>query len=179
MFQKNKQFLLHCCLWDTEIIYTDNVHILCLSSKVKKSKTTANLPENIRNKRHSNRLPWCQLSRWHLYWYSFFSLLNMNQVPETLYFGEWSYATKIIQSVQYACLNRSSAGWQPVFHAVKYNVYFTMASQFRIFNYIIVRLFVKKIRSLECKCSYIMITTNAHIIFGSRACLSFDFVNSL
>ena len=26
-----------------------------------------------------------------------------------LYFGEWSYATKIIQSVQYACLNRSSA----------------------------------------------------------------------
>ena len=67
-------------------------------------------PENIRNKRHSNRLPLCQLSRSHLYWYSFFSLLNMNQVPEKLYFGEWSYATKIIQSVQYACLNRSSAG---------------------------------------------------------------------
>jgi hypothetical protein len=40
------------------VIFTDNVCILCLSCNVKKSKTTANLPENIRNKRHSNRLPW-------------------------------------------------------------------------------------------------------------------------
>ena len=92
------------------VIFTDHVHILCLSCKVKKFKTTANLPENIRNKRHSKRLPWCRLSRLPLYWYSFFSLLNMNQVPEKLYFGEWSYTTKIIQSVQYACLIRSSAG---------------------------------------------------------------------
>ena len=30
------------------VIFTDNVRILCLSCKVKKSKTTANLPENIR-----------------------------------------------------------------------------------------------------------------------------------
>jgi hypothetical protein len=97
-------------LFQINVIFTDNVRILCLSCKVKKSKTTANFPENIRNKRHSNRLPWCHLSRSHLYWYSFFSLLNMNQVAEKLYFGEWSYTAKSIQSVQYACLNRSSAG---------------------------------------------------------------------
>jgi hypothetical protein len=41
----------------------DNVRILCLSCKVKKSKTTATLPENIRNKRHSDRLPWTVSSR--------------------------------------------------------------------------------------------------------------------
>ena len=92
------------------VIFTDNVRILCLSCKTKMSKTTANFPENIRSKRHSNRLPWCHLSRSHLYWYSFFSLLNMNQIPEKLYFGEWSYATQIFQSVQYDSSNRSSAG---------------------------------------------------------------------
>ena len=28
MLQKSKQFLLHCCLWDTEVKYTDNIHTL-------------------------------------------------------------------------------------------------------------------------------------------------------
>jgi hypothetical protein len=43
------------------VIFTDNVdnvRILCLFCKVKKSKTTAILPENIRNKRHSDKLSW-------------------------------------------------------------------------------------------------------------------------
>ena len=105
-----RAFLAVSQRFQINVIFTDHVRILCLSCKVKKSKTTANLPENIRNKRYSNRLPWCHLSRSHLYWYSFFSLLNMNQVAEKLYFGEWSYTAKSIQSVQYACLNRSSAG---------------------------------------------------------------------
>ena len=57
-----------------KFISTDNVHILCLSFNVKKSKTTANLSENIRNKRHSNRLPWCHLSRPPFYWYRFLTV---------------------------------------------------------------------------------------------------------
>ena len=47
------------------LIFNNNVHILCLSCNIKKSKTTAKLSENSWNKCHSNcfqwRHLWCQV----------------------------------------------------------------------------------------------------------------------
>jgi hypothetical protein len=39
-------------------IFSDNVHILCLSCNVKKLKSTAKLSKISRNNRLSNNLPW-------------------------------------------------------------------------------------------------------------------------
>jgi hypothetical protein len=57
-------------------------------------KSTKQLPNCIdenRDKRRSNRLQCYPLSRPHLYCYCFLLSLYMNQVPEKLYFGQWSY----------------------------------------------------------------------------------------
>ena len=76
-------------------IFSNNVCILRLSCNIKKSKTTAKLSENGWNKRHCNSFQRCHLWRQHLYCYHFFLLLNRNQVPEKLYFGQWPYIAKI------------------------------------------------------------------------------------
>ena len=73
-------------------IFNDNVHILCLSCNIKKSKTTAKLSENSWNKRCSKRF---QKNVSAIFYYHFFLLLNRNKVPEKLYFGQWQYTTKM------------------------------------------------------------------------------------
>jgi hypothetical protein len=74
-------------------IFTEKVHILCLSCNVKKFKTTAILSQKIRNKGTSDRFQWCSLQRSH------FTLLPpsiyINQVPEKLYFGQWVIIIKL------------------------------------------------------------------------------------
>ena len=55
------------------LIFKDNVHILCLSWNIKKSKTTAKLSENSWNKHHF------QL-RQHFYCYCFFLLLYIHDL---------------------------------------------------------------------------------------------------
>ena len=93
-------------------IFTDNVGMLCLSCNVKKSKTIVKFSEKSRNKSRSNRFLWCPLSRPCLYCFSFLPLLNMNQVPEKVYVGQWPYmAEKNFQSMQFQCSNRTSAWW--------------------------------------------------------------------
>ena len=47
----------------TNLIFNDNVRILCLSCNVKKSKTTGKLSENSWNKRRSNLFQMCHLWR--------------------------------------------------------------------------------------------------------------------
>ena len=66
------------------------MHILCLSCNMKKSKTTAKLYKESRNRCCSNCFWWYPLWRRCLYCYCFFlPSLNMNYVPEKLYIGQW------------------------------------------------------------------------------------------
>ena len=81
------------------LIFSDNVHILCLFCKVKKPKTTAKLSKKSRNKRLSNSIWWCPLCSLCLYCYRSLPLLNINQVPEKLYLGQWLYMTKKLSSL--------------------------------------------------------------------------------
>jgi hypothetical protein len=71
---------------------------ICFSCNIKRYKTTAKFSENSWNKRRSKffkrRHLWCQ----RLYCYRFFLLLNRNQVPEMLYFGQWPYIAKKLSS---------------------------------------------------------------------------------
>jgi hypothetical protein len=66
-------------------IFTENVRIFCLSYNVKNSKTTAKVSENCWNKCRSIHCQWYPLGSSHLYCYRFLRALNMNQVPEKLY----------------------------------------------------------------------------------------------
>ena len=68
---------------------------ICFSCNIKRYKTTAKFSENSWNKRRSKFFKRRHLWRQHLYCYRFFLLLNRNQVPEMLYFGQWPYITKI------------------------------------------------------------------------------------
>ena len=67
------------------LIFNDNVRIMCLSCNIKKSKTSTKFSENNWSKLRSNGFQWCHLWRQCLYYYHFFLSLYMNQVPEMLY----------------------------------------------------------------------------------------------
>jgi len=75
-------------------IFSDNVRILYLSCNVNEPKITAKLSKKSRNKHPLNCFWWCPLWSLCLYCYHFVPLLSMNQVPEKLYLGQWSYIRK-------------------------------------------------------------------------------------
>ena len=57
------------CVMQITFIFTDNVRILRLYSKVKKSETNVKLSKKSRNKRRSNQFHGCPLSSPHSYCY--------------------------------------------------------------------------------------------------------------
>ena len=97
---RNRQGLLFLSISNQghiKFIFTDNVHISCLSYNVKKS-TKNHLPNCLKTRRNkccSYRIQWCSLLHSCLYCYCFLQSLYMNQVPAKLYFGQRPYITKI------------------------------------------------------------------------------------
>ena len=70
--RKARQWLVYLpCFTRVQIIFTlnDNIHILCLSCNIKKSKTSTTLFENSWSKRRSDRFQWCHLWRQSVYCY--------------------------------------------------------------------------------------------------------------